>query len=115
MFNVSEIVENQVPDAEGNVIPATVREGSAEIVGPLGPSQHILIAVDASTYNVQKATCGPLCLTCYGVVDTWIDENPFAVAVGGQTQLSYVQEWSQACSAHSVGDYGNFWTADTSF
>ena len=32
-FNVSEIVQNQVPDAEGNVIPASVHEGTAKIAG----------------------------------------------------------------------------------
>lgn len=29
-FNVSEIIQNQAPDAEGNVIPPSVHEGSAE-------------------------------------------------------------------------------------
>jgi len=94
MFNVSEIVQNQLPDADGNIIPATIHDGSAEITGPLGPAQHILVAAEASSYNVQKATCGFLCLTCSGVEDTWIQVNPFALAVGGQTQLSFIEEWS---------------------
>jgi len=34
MFSVSEIIRNQIPDAEGNIIPATVHEGSAKISGP---------------------------------------------------------------------------------
>ncbi len=93
MFNVSEIVQNQVSDWDGNVIPAGVRESSAEITGPLRAAQHILVAVTASSYNVQKATCSWFCIPCSGVEDTWTDGQPFSIPVGGQAQLSYIQEW----------------------
>ena len=83
-FNISEIIQNQVPDDEGNIIPASVHEGSAEISGPKGVNQHILVSIDAGTYNVEKATCTGFCLTCAGAVDSWVDVDPFAVAVGGK-------------------------------
>jgi hypothetical protein len=41
-FNISEIVEAQTPDAEGNIIPAGVHEGSAEISGLEGATQPLL-------------------------------------------------------------------------
>jgi hypothetical protein len=113
MFNVSEIVQNQFPDAEGNLIPVVAHEGSAEITGPFGPAQHILVAVEASTYNVQKATCGWLCLNCYGVIDTWITASPFAVAVGGSTQLSFIEEWSGGLGdLNSTKDTGVSWSSN---
>jgi Big-like domain-containing protein len=88
-FNISEIIQNQVPDEEGSVIPASVHEGSAEVAGPKGENQHILVAMDAGTYNVRKATCGIYCLTCQGATLASVGLNPFAVAVGGKTQLSF--------------------------
>lgn len=65
-FNLSEIIHNQIPDEEGNVVPASVHEGSAEVSGSRGENEHILLAIDAGTYNVEKATCGQYCLTCQG-------------------------------------------------
>lgn len=63
-FNVSEIVHNQIPDAEGNVVPASVHEGSARIAGAHDPAESILVSMAAGTYNVVKATCGEGCQTC---------------------------------------------------
>ena len=92
-FNISEIIHNQIPDDEGNVIPASVREGSAEIRGPKGENQHILVSMDGGTYNVQKATCGNYCFTCQGAVEFFVTANPFAVAVSGQTQLTFTTQY----------------------
>jgi hypothetical protein len=90
-FNVSEIVHNQVPDAEGNVIPASVNEGSARISGPVGTAQSILVSMDAGTYNVAKATCGEGCDTCDGwEPGSFIDVAPMAVAVGGTDTVKFV-------------------------
>jgi hypothetical protein len=58
-----------------------------------GESEHILVAMDAGTYNVQKAICGPYCLTCQGAVDEWVDVDPFAVAVGGHTQQKFTVQY----------------------
>jgi hypothetical protein len=65
-FNMSEIIRNQVPDVEGNIIPATVQEGSATISGSHEVAEHILVAVDVGIYNVHKATCGGGCVYCDG-------------------------------------------------
>jgi len=92
MFNVSEVIQSQIPDADGNVIPASVREGSAEVSGAQGENEHILVAVDAGTYNVQKAICSTYCITCQGAVNSWVAANPFAVVVSGQTQLTFTTQ-----------------------
>ncbi len=67
-FNISEIINNQIPDPEGRTIPITVHEGSAEISGSKGENQHVLVAIAAGTYNVIKATCQLYCITCEGAV-----------------------------------------------
>ncbi|HET6217593.1 MAG TPA: Ig-like domain-containing protein [Acidobacteriaceae bacterium] len=117
-FNVSEIVQGQVPDAEGNLIPVLVHEGSAKISGSLGENQHILIAVGAGVYNVRKATCGDICNTCDGYTEASALASPFAVGVsktysmslmatyntGGQYNLAGSATWSSSkTSVATVG------------
>jgi len=90
-FNVSEIVHNQVPDAEGNVIPASIHEGSARISGTFGTAQSILVSMEAGTYNVAKATCGTGCETCDGWVEgSEIDVSPLAMSVGGTDTVTFI-------------------------
>jgi hypothetical protein len=95
-FNVSEIIHNQIPDDEGNLIPATVHEGSAEISGALGENEHILVAMDSGVYNIRKATCNFFCETCNGFVSTLttIDPAPWATAVGGTSQLTFTMTYN---------------------
>jgi len=83
MFNISEIIASQVPDAVGNIIPASVQEGSGVVMGTQGKPQHILLAVDAATYNVKKATCGTYCWVCDGYGYTYLDLYNFAVGSNG--------------------------------
>jgi hypothetical protein len=111
MFNVSEIVRNQIPDVDGNIIPANVHDGSADLTGPLGETQHLLVAFDAAIYNVQKATCGYTCIQCYGTVDSWVTADPWAVGVGGQTQLTFTLEWSGSTGDQDITN-GSSWTSD---
>jgi hypothetical protein len=86
-FNVSEIVQNQVPDAEGNIIPASVNEGTAKIAGSRAENEHILVGIDSGIYNVRKATCGVNCMECDGLTSMFVVDNPFAVAVSRTHQL----------------------------
>jgi hypothetical protein len=89
MFNISEVIQNQGPDVEGNIIPASVHDGGAGIEGSRGQNEHILIAMDAGTYNGRKATCGLYCMTCNGATLYSVVDNPFSVAVGGQKQQTF--------------------------
>jgi hypothetical protein len=94
-FNVSEIIQNQVPDAVGNTIPATVREGSAKIVGAHADNENILVAMYSGVYNIRKATCGgQTCYTCDGWTESAIVANPFGVAVSGTNQLKWILTWN---------------------
>ncbi len=83
-FNVSEIIQNQLPDENGNTIPAGVHEGSAEIAGIQAEQEHILVAMAAGTYNVRKATCAGQCIQCSGY--TSVNEFDLISLLGaGQT------------------------------
>jgi hypothetical protein len=71
-FNISELIHSQTPDEEGNLIPMGVHEGSAKIRGSLADNEDILVAIDAGTYNVRKATCTWYCISCDGTVATYV-------------------------------------------
>jgi len=94
-FNVSEIIHSGIPDSEGNVIPAAIQSGSAEIAGLAGENQQILVALDSGIYNVRKATCGGVvCDNCNGFISIFLINNPFAVAVGRSTQEFAMAQWN---------------------
>jgi Bacterial Ig-like domain (group 2) len=93
-FNVSEIIHNQLPDADGKVIPSTVHDGSAEIAGTRGEAEEILVEISAGIYNVQKATCGDPCNVCNGITDTFIQINPFSQKVGATTTESFIAQFN---------------------
>ena len=46
-FDVSEILRNQVPDAEGNVVPAGITGGTIKIAGIQAENEHILVGIDS--------------------------------------------------------------------
>lgn len=86
-FNISEVIQNQIPDEEGNIIPAIVHEGSAKIAGVHADNEEILVALDAGTYNVRKATCSYYCISCDGTLYVIPDITPFNMAKGATNQL----------------------------
>lgn len=92
-LNVSEIIQTQTPDAEGNIIPAGATQGSAKLVGSTADNQIILVAMDAGTYNVKKATCGQDCHGCDGWVSAWIDIDPFSVQINQQVRVNFLDQW----------------------
>ncbi len=92
-FNVSQIIQNQIPDSEGNIIPAIVHEGGIKIAGSQAENEHILLAVDSGIYNVRKATCGPGCQVCNGYTGAGLLANPSIVAVQSTNQLYFIGTW----------------------
>jgi hypothetical protein len=94
-FNISEITRIAIPDADGNIIPAGIREGSAEIAGILGENQHILVSMGTGIYNVDKAICNaPTCETCQGIVSSSLTDNPFYVPLSSTKQEHLYMQWS---------------------
>lgn len=112
-FNVSEIAGSATPDSEGNIIPAGIREGSAEIAGSLGEHQHILLNMDTGIYNVNKAVCSPTCEQCGGVVSTFIVDSPFTVGVNGTKQQTFYMQWNSG-TQYNMNNQSNWSSNATS-
>ena len=93
-FNISEIIQNQIPDEEGNVIPPSIHEGSAKISGSLAETQHILVTADVGVYNVRKGTCTNQCQECDGFSQVVVVDDPFSVAVSGTHQQNVYATWN---------------------
>lgn len=110
-FNISDVVRNGTPDAEGNIIPASAHEGSATLMGSQGKIQQILVAVDAATYNVKRATCGGQCWQCDGIGLAWVDINNFLVASGGQRQESFLGMYDDTDWQGDISS-GALWSSD---
>jgi hypothetical protein len=89
-FNISELIHNQIPDSEGNVIPPAIHEGSAQIRGSQSEAERILVAMDASIYNVQKATCGWTCTSCNGDMGGTLEDDPFSLSHVGTKQEIFI-------------------------
>jgi hypothetical protein len=93
-FNISDIIENQVPDAEGNTIPGSVHEGAAKLMGSQADNQNILVSMSAGIYNVRKATCNIVCHGCDGATSWNMVDSPSATAVAGTKQQRLEATWN---------------------
>ena len=113
MLNVSEIIHNQIPDEEGNVVPSAIHEGSAELSGSKGENEYILVALASGTYNVRKATCGIYCQHCDGIATYGVLADPFAVEVSGTTQLAFTARLHSG-STQNLTAYSNWSSSSTS-
>jgi hypothetical protein len=107
VFNISEIIQNQIPDGDGNIIPATVHEGSAKIAGTHADNEEILVALDAGTYNVRKATCSYYCISCDGTVLAFAVVSPFSVPKGGTYQLSFTGQNNNGSQYSASGTWSS--------
>jgi hypothetical protein len=103
-INVSDITMNPAPDAEGNTIPPSIHEGSAKITGSHADNEIVLLAVDAGTYNVRKATCGEECYTCDGYSNWAVSPSSFTVDVDGTTSLEFVAAYDDGSQVDLSGD-----------
>ena len=110
LFNISDILQNQIPDKNGNLIPPSVHEGSAMISGIHAENEHILVAVDAGIYNVRKATCGWTCRNCNGVTSSAFSPQDFSVPVAGTLQMALVDTWNTG-KHYNISDLA-YWTSD---
>lgn len=112
-FNVSEIVHSQLPDVDGNRVPSTVDEGSAEIAGSRGEAEEILVGVNAGIYNVQKATCGNPCNVCNGETDAFMQIEPFSLTVGASTTESFIEQLNTGSNLN-ISSGSNWSSSNTS-
>ena len=88
MIDIGMLIDMRQPDANGNLIPNYVEEGSAVISNPKGRAQWMTVAVCGAFYNPRKATCAPVCTYCHGYCDFEVEADPFSVGVNGKVQLN---------------------------
>ncbi|MGB8476679.1 MAG: hypothetical protein WCE61_21570 [Candidatus Acidiferrum sp.] len=101
-FNISEVIQNQIPDAEGNTIPLAMHEGSAKLSGMQADNEQILVAFDAGTYNVRKGTCWYYCISCDGVISAYVDDGTiYPLIVGGNSQYYLHAQWNTGWSYYT--------------
>ena len=95
------------PDANGNLIPSYIQEGSAVVSNPKGRAEWMTVAVCGAFYNPRKATCGGLYwIYCYGFSGAEVLADPFSVAVNGTVQL-------HAKATYADGTVDDFTTSST--
>jgi len=109
---VAQLIAAQQPDAEGNVIPRGVQQGSAKFSGPGGPTQPITRNVSAGVFNVQTATCGTVCICCFGIVKIVINPNPMFCPLGTSVQATATAIYSDGSTA-DVTQGGNWSSSNT--
>ncbi len=105
LIDMAMLIAEHHPDADGNVIPSSVQEGSADFASAKGRREWITLVIAGGIYNVVTATCGSTCITCCG------DSGPFfscpsSVPVG---QLGQCNSFSTDCNGYPI--YPSSWSS----
>lgn len=83
MIDLMMLIESQQPDANGHTFPRSETAGSAIIRSAAGSKTPVNLVVAGGTFNVQTATCGPVCITCCGYLNLVINPSNFICPVAG--------------------------------
>jgi IPT/TIG domain len=108
MIDMAMLIAEIKPDADGNIIPPSVTEGSAQFASAKGRNEKISIVIASGIYNVSTATCYCNCITCCAASNFAITPNPIICPVGGSIALSAS---AVDCNGYSV--YGNYSSSNT--
>src|SRR5439155_6270042 len=82
MIDMAMLIAEIKPDSDGNVIPPSIQEGSADFASAKGRHESITLIIAAGIYNVSTATCGSSCVTCCGDSNFGISPNPIFCPIG---------------------------------
>jgi len=65
-------------------------------------NEQILVALDAGTYNVRKATCSYYCISCDGTVSSYVDYGSiFPFAIGTTSQFNLHETWNTGWTTYT--------------
>src|SRR6266851_7032052 len=106
MIDMAMLIAEIKPDADGNVIPPSVKEGSADFASANGRHEQITLVIAAGIYNVTNATCGSTCINCCGDSNFGISPNPISCPLGGTVPLS-----STAVDCYGYEVYPSSWSS----
>jgi hypothetical protein len=112
MIDIGMLIAMGQPDANGNLIPNYIQEGSVVFSNPKGRAQWMTLAVCGAFYNPRKATCGEYWIDCYGYSDETVSPSSFSVAVNGTVPLHAQATYADG----SVDDFTttSSWTSNSS-
>jgi hypothetical protein len=65
-IEMAKVVAGVQADAEGNVIPARVRQGSAVFASPKGVTSPISLAIWGAHFSARLGVAEACCLPCLG-------------------------------------------------
>jgi hypothetical protein len=105
-IDIGMLIAMAQPDANGNLIPNYIQEGSVVFSHPKGRRQWMTLAVCGAFYNPRKATCGEYWIYCYGYSNETVSPSSFSVAVNGTVQLD-------AQATYADGSVDDFTTSST--
>ncbi len=87
MIDMGMLIAERMPDANKNVIPATVVQGSVSFISS-DEIKRMNLIIAAGTFNVETATCGRICVNCCAIrTPVLLPPNP-SVPVGHTLQGS---------------------------
>src|SRR6266446_1578144 len=109
MIDMAMLIAEIKPDADGNVIPPSVKEGSADFASANGRHEQITLVIAAGIYNVSTATCGGGCINCCGGSNFGISPNPIFCPIGESMQCTST---AVDCNGYSFGP--SSWSSDNS-
>jgi hypothetical protein len=94
-IDMAMLIAELKPDANGNIIPPSVREGSASFASAKGENTSMTLVIAGGIYNVSTATCGNTCVTCCG-------NSNFGVSVPAYCPIGE----TMACTSSAVNCWG---------
>lgn len=108
MIDMVMLIETGQPDPNGNVIPATVHQGSVVFESAKGKGQWMTLVVSGAVFNPQTATCGTSCTTCCGYSGFTIGPSPFYCLVNASVQCNATASYCDG----STTTFSASWSSD---
>ncbi len=106
MIDMAMLIMEKKPDADGNIFPSNIQEGSAQFASAKGRNEQITLVIAGGLYNVATATCGSTCINCCGDSNFGISPNPIICPLGGTVPLS-----STAVDCYGYEVYPSSWSS----
>ena len=103
MLNFSDILNRKKPDADGNLIPEGVEQGSATLSGSLGNTQAINASISVASFDPSHATCTVHCFQCGGWESRLLIALPSDILAGNTASGSSYAQYSDGTLSDFTG------------
>jgi hypothetical protein len=90
MISIMELIQKAVPDANGNIIPGSAKNGSLTITNSSPDIRNLVTFVMASgIYNPVAGTCCTQPVDCTGATSSEFSPSSFSVSNGGYASFTF--------------------------